>query len=79
MVGPRPRLKFTYEDYRTAPDLIIDILSPATVQRHRGFKRSLYAHHGMREDLLLDPVTKKAEALTLGERRFERVALDEVT
>ena len=54
-----------------APDLVIEILSPATAGRDRSFKRTLYARSGIREYWLVDPETKSIEVLTLGERGYQ--------
>lgn len=42
-----------------APDLVVEILSPATADRDRGYKSELYARHGVKEYWMLgtDPDT----------------------
>ncbi len=40
---------------RGGPDLVIEILSPATASRDQVLKRDLYLRHGVREYWLVDP------------------------
>jgi len=54
-----------------APDLVIEILSPSTMEKDRGLKQKLYAKFGVREYWLVDPDKKIIEVMTLGERGFE--------
>ena len=51
----RAHLLSSGENVRGAPDLVIEILSPATAERDRGYKRALYAKHGVAEYWLVDP------------------------
>ena len=37
------------DNIRGAPDLVVEILSPATADRDRGYKHALYASHGVAE------------------------------
>ena len=46
------------DNVRGAPDLVIEILSAATAERDRGYKRALYARHGVAEYWLVDPAAE---------------------
>lgn len=61
------------EEIRGAPDLIIEIISPATADRDRTYKKTLYARHGVKEYWIVDPEAKMVEVYTLGERGFELI------
>ena len=50
------------DNVQGAPDLVVEILSPATADRDRGYKRALYARHAVAEYWLVDPV---AETITV--------------
>ncbi|MCY4025627.1 MAG: Uma2 family endonuclease [Acidobacteria bacterium] len=74
------------ENVRGAPDLVVEILSPATAERDRGYKRVLYARHGVAEYWLIDPTAETvwvhrlrdgelALAQTLGRERTLRTPL----
>ncbi len=62
------------EEIRGAPDLVVEITSPATADRDRGYKKTLYARHGVREYWIVDPQEETIEVFTLGERGFQGVA-----
>lgn len=64
----------TEEEIRGAPDLIIEIISPGTEKYDRGYKRSLYARHGVKEYWIADPDQKAIEVFTLTESGFETKA-----
>jgi len=44
-----------------APDLVVEVLSPGTEGRDRGYKRALYGRYGVREYWVLDPDTAAVE------------------
>jgi len=49
---------------------VIEILSPATAERDRTYKKTLYARHGVREYWIVDPEEKTVEVMTLGKAGF---------
>jgi len=61
----------TEEEIRGGPDLVIEILSPATAERDRTYKKTLYARHSVREYWIVDPEEKTVEVMTLGKAGFE--------
>ncbi len=63
------------EEIQGAPDLIIEIISPATEKRDRGYKKTLYARYGVEEYWLVDPNRKTVEVLTLTKKGFEQSGL----
>ncbi len=60
----------TDEEIRGAPDLVIEVTSPATEERDRHYKRTLYARHGVREYWIVDSKLKTVEIYSLGDQGF---------
>ncbi|HAZ31419.1 MAG TPA: hypothetical protein DCY61_01760 [Dehalococcoidia bacterium] len=65
----------TERNIQGAPDLVVEILSPATAQRDKELKQKLYARYGVREYWLADPSARTIEVMSLAEAGFESVGL----
>jgi len=52
------------------PDLVIEITSPATAERDRHYKKTLYARHGVKEYWIVDPEARTVEVFALGGERI---------
>ena len=63
----------TRENIQGAPDLVVEILSPATAERDRNVKSALYAQHGVHEYWLVDPDARTITVFLLNEGDFEEV------
>jgi len=67
----------TEANLQGTPDLVVEVLSPATQHYDRGYKRTLYSNHGVREYWLLDQVVRRAEFYRLADGRFQPVPLED--
>ena len=54
-----------------APDLVVEILSPATSERDRGYKSELYARHGVKEYWMLGTNPDTVSVLLLQDNGYE--------
>ncbi len=61
----------TAANVQGAPDLVVEILSPSSVERDRKFKRALYARHGVREYWIVDTEARTVAVLLLRNGEFE--------
>ena len=61
----------TEANVQGAPDLVVEVLSPSTESRDRGYKRDLYARHGVGEYWLVDPDARTVTVLRLGDGEYE--------
>ena len=61
----------TRENIQGAPDLVVEILSPATSERDRTIKLDLYAQHGVKEYWIVDSDARMITVLLRDERGFE--------
>ncbi len=64
----------TAANVQGAPDLVVEILSPSSVERDRTLKRRLYARHGVREYWIVDTDARAATVLLLRDGGFETAA-----
>jgi Uma2 family endonuclease len=73
--------KITPSHIEGAPDLVVEVLSPATATRDLREKKALYEKSGMREYIVVDPMAHYAIRLLLGaEASYDKgtvVAADE--
>ena len=63
----------TRENVQGAPDLVVEILSPATAERDMTVKFELYAQHGVHEYWIVDPDARTITVFLLNEGEFEEV------
>jgi Uma2 family endonuclease len=54
-----------------APTLVVEVLSPSTVQIDRAVKRQLYARHGVPCYWIVDPDARRVEAYVLAEGAYQ--------
>ena len=64
-IRTKNRDRITKQGLRGVPDLVIEILSPATAEMDRGIKRKLYARYGVEELWLIDPQEDTIEIYNL--------------
>lgn len=69
------REKIKYDGVYGAPDLVVEVLSPSTAKRDKGYKKDVYEKCGVREYWLVEPVGKSIEVYLLKDGGF---VLDEV-
>ena len=55
------------------PDLVVEILSPSTAERDKGYKRALYAQHGVKEYWVVGTDAGAITVLLLGDDGYEVV------
>ena len=64
----------TEANIQGGPDLVVEILSPATAGYDKGYKQLLYGRHGVREYWIVDPDAETVEVLTEGDGGLVRRA-----
>lgn len=53
-----------------APDLVVEVLSPSTAKRDRGYKKNAYESAGVPEYWLVNPADRSVEVYRLAEGRY---------
>ena len=74
-IGEKRLSIITETNIHGAPDLVVEILSPASERRDRGAKQKLYARAGVLEYWIVDPTAKTVEVFTLNETGYQRLNL----
>ncbi len=78
VLAPRRRI-LTPSRVMGAPDLLVEILSPSTVDLDRSLKRRLYERCGVREYWIVDPFDYAIEQLVLvGKKYLSQTVRDEL-
>ena len=62
--------KITEANIQGAPDLIVEVLSPATALKDKRKKKNLYETYGVKEYILVDPEAQYVERFLLKESGF---------
>ncbi len=62
--------KIVEDKIKGAPDLVIEVLSPATALKDRKEKKTLYEKYGVREYILADPLEGYVERYVLESGRY---------
>lgn len=63
------------ENVQGAPDLVVEILSPATAERDRTVRLDLYVNHGVKEYWIVDPDARTIMVLVRGEDGFDEAGV----
>jgi Uma2 family endonuclease len=64
------------DDYwHGAPDLVVEVLSPATAKRDKTTKYELYQANGVREYWIADPYNETLEAYTLENKLYRKLGV----
>lgn len=61
----------TEDGVQGAPDLVVEIISPSSIKRDRGYKMKLYERHGVGEYWLVDVRTRSVEVYVNIGQNFE--------
>jgi Uma2 family endonuclease len=62
--------KITEANIQGAPDLVVEVLSPATALKDKREKKALYERYGVREYIIMDPIELYVERFFLKGKRY---------
>ncbi len=62
--------KITEANIQGAPDLVVEVLSPATALKDKREKRALYERSAVREYIIIDPIELYVERFVLKGKRY---------
>ena len=62
--------KITETDIQGAPDLVVEVLSPATALKDKREKKALYERSAVREYIIIDPIELYLERFVLKGKRY---------
>ena len=68
VVCNRDKIKRTY--INGAPDLVVEVLSPSTAKKDRGYKKAAYESSGVPEYWIVKPADKSIEVYLLEDGRY---------
>lgn len=64
------RSKIKWNGVHGAPDLVVEVLSPGTAKRDRGYKKDVYEKSGVGEYWIVSPQERSVEVYLLEERHY---------
>jgi len=59
------------KNIQVPPDLIVEVVSPSSVEQDRGDKKHVYARHGIAHYWIVDPEARRLEMYTLSRGSYE--------
>lgn len=62
--------RITEDNIQGAPDLVVEVLSPATALKDKREKKALYERSGVREYVIIDPIELYVERFSLKDKRY---------
>ena len=70
IVCDRDKIKGGGHHVEGAPDFVVEVLSPSTARRDKGYKKRVYERCGVREYWIVDPIARSIEQYVLENGEF---------